>query len=125
MPFVVPIERARTEYPDYSFVSALTPSEQKAAFHLRDSEGRDLCLKIISPSYAVDRLTREIEAPQSIDHPGVVRLLEYTFSARPGNHRHILVEEFVEGTDLAASLTGQPWEVERTTPLLLWPRIGS
>ena len=81
MPFSVPIEIARAEFPSFEFVSPLTPSEQKAAFHVR-REGKELCLKIISPSYGMDRLQREVLAMQAIDHPNVVRLVEYEFSAR-------------------------------------------
>jgi hypothetical protein len=30
VPFVVDIDKARADFPDFEFVSALTPSEQKA-----------------------------------------------------------------------------------------------
>jgi serine/threonine-protein kinase len=104
MPFIVPIEAAREQFPQYEFVAALTPSEQKAAFHVKDSEGRDLCLKIIAPDYEMDRLSREIRALQSIDHPNIVQLREYTYSSSPGYQRHYIIEEFVEGKDLAEIL---------------------
>lgn len=111
MPFVVPIEEARSAYPEYEFVASLTPSEQKAAFHVRDASGNDLCLKIIAPNYEVDRLRREIQALQLITHPNVVRLVEYTFSSRPGSLRHFMIEEFIAGADLSDSLIeGQKWE---------------
>jgi len=111
MPFVVPIEDARSAYPEYDFVTSLTPSEQKAAFHVRDASGNDLCLKIIAPNYEIDRLRREIQALQLITHPNVVRLVEYTFSSRPGSLRHFMIEEFVAGADLSDSLVeGQQWE---------------
>src|SRR4051794_5115023 len=81
VPFVVPLAQAQRDYPNYTFVAALTPSEQKAAFHVRDQAGTDLCLKIISPNYDIDRFHREITALQSIVHPNVVGFKEYTFSA--------------------------------------------
>jgi eukaryotic-like serine/threonine-protein kinase len=110
MPFIIPINQARAEYPEYTFIAALTPSEQKAAFHIKSREGQDLCLKIISPSYQIDRLHREILALQSLAHPNVVRLIEYTYSTKPGHQRHFMVEEFVAGTDLAARVVpGTPW----------------
>lgn len=110
MPFVVPLAQAQAEYPEYTFVAALTPSEQKAAFHVRDQAGADLCLKIIAPNYGFDRLDREIQALQSLDHPNVVSLKEYTFSSKPGHRRHFMVEEFVDGVDFAARLLpGHPW----------------
>lgn len=110
MPYVVNIQDAQSQFPDYVFVNALTPSEQKAAFHVKDSEGNDLCLKLINPDYSMDRLDREIQALQAIDHPNVVKLLEYTFSARPGHHRHFILEEFIEGTDLSTRLAaGNAW----------------
>lgn len=112
MPFEVPIEDARADFPVYTFDAPLTPSEQKAAFKVRDAEGNVLCLKIISPDYSMDRLQREIEALQSIDHPNVVQLREYTFSSRPNMRRHFILEEFIEGTDLADAL-GAAWPSEQ------------
>jgi serine/threonine-protein kinase len=111
MPYVVRIEDAAAAYPEYRFVTPLTASEQKAAFHVKDADGNDLCLKIIAPDYRVDRLEREIRALQLIAHPNVVRLVEYTFSSRPGSLRHFMVEDFVHGTDLSARLVaGEQWE---------------
>lgn len=106
MPFIVHIEEAKAEYPNYNFIKALSPSEQKAAFHVLDSDGNDLCLKIISPDYSMLRLQREIHALQSLHHPNVVGLKEYTFSSREARTRHYLIEEFIPGTDLTERLTG-------------------
>lgn len=110
MPYIVPIADAKDQFQDYTFVKALTPSEQKAAFHVQDKEGRDLCLKLIAPNYSVDRLNREIQALQNIDDPNVVMLIEYTYSSKPQQQRHYIIEEFIEGDDLTIRLTGQPWE---------------
>ncbi len=112
MPFEVPIEDARRDFPDYTFEERLTPSAQKAAFKVRDADGNVLCLKIISPDYSMDRLQREIEALQSIDHANVVNLKEYTFSSRPDARKHFMLEEFVEGSDLADAL-GTAWDLDR------------
>lgn len=110
MPFIVPIQDAQYEFPDYNFIAALTPSEQKAAFHVQDADGKDLCLKIIAPNQHIDRLQREIQALQSIDHANVVKLVEYTFSSRSQQQQHYMIEEFIEGTDLTVRLTqGQGW----------------
>ena len=112
-PFTVPIAQATILFPEYTFVRALTPSAQKAAFHVRDNQGRDLCLKIISPDYERDRLDREILAMQSLDHPNVVKLIEYTFSSKPGQQRHYIIEEFIDGRDLRQILVpGQPWTLQ-------------
>jgi len=108
--FTVPLAQAAAMFPEYTFIRALTPSAQKCAFHIRDQQGHDLCLKIISPDYERDRLDREIQALQNLDHPNVVKLVEYTFSSRRGHHRHYLIEEFVDGKDLKDILVpGQPW----------------
>jgi serine/threonine protein kinase len=110
MPFTVPQAKAEREFPEFTFITPLTPSEQKAAFHVQDKQGRDLCLKIISPNYDVDRINREIHALQSISHPNVVRLEEYTYTSTPAGLRHYMVEEFVEGEDLADRLVaGHAW----------------
>lgn len=113
MPYLVDIKQAETMFPDFTFVQALTPSEQKAAFHVKDKDGTDLCLKLIAPNYERDRLDREIQALQTINHPNVVKLIEYTFSSKPGHQRHYIVEEFIEGQDLTAILLpGTPWIIK-------------
>src|SRR5215813_7131047 len=101
MPFSVSIPDAEAQFPDYTFIKALTPSAQKAAFHVKDRNGHDLCLKVVSPGYERERLDREILAMQKITHPNVVSLIEYTFSSKSGQQLHYIVEEFVEGADLA------------------------
>jgi serine/threonine-protein kinase len=112
-PFTIPLAQAAAMFPEYKFVRALTPSAQKAAFHVRDAQNHDLCLKVISPAYERDRLDREILALQSLDHPNVVKLIEYTFSSKPGQHRHYLIEEFVDGKDLREILVhGHPWPLK-------------
>jgi serine/threonine protein kinase len=113
MPYLVDIKDAEKMFPDYKFVRPLTPSEQKAAFQIQDKDGRMLCLKLIAPTYERDRLDREITALQSIDHPNVVRLVEYTFSSTQGQQRHYIIEEFVDGQDLQATLIpGKPWHLK-------------
>jgi len=113
MPFVVPLTDAERQYPQFRFVSVLTPSEQKCAFHVQDANGRDLCLKIISPSSDVARVHREIAALQQISHPNVVPLVEYTYSTTPGGQVHHIIEDFIDGTDLTALLTGSAWDCKR------------
>jgi serine/threonine-protein kinase len=68
---------------------------------------------LIAPNYERDRLDREIQALQSIDNANVVKLVEYTFSSKPGDLRHYVVEEFIEGQDLQDILvTGKTWLVK-------------
>ena len=113
MTFSIALTDAQEQFPEYEFVEQLTPSAQKAAFHVRDGDGIDLCLKIVSPTYERDRLDREIRAMQTVDHPNVVRLREYTFTSKPGHQRHFIVEEFVEGADLTDRLKHDaPWPME-------------
>jgi len=113
MPYIVPIDQARALFPDVEFVAALTPSAQKAAFHVRKDD-RDLCLKLISPDYGTDRVHREILAMRKIDHPNVVKILEYEFSAKEDAEKHYLVEEFVAGADLSDHIVpGHPWSVDK------------
>ncbi len=113
MAFIIPIDSARTQFPDYEFVAALTPSAQKSAFHVR-RDGKDFCLKIIAPNQALDRVQREVLAMQALDHPNIVKVLEYEYSAKAGTARHYMVEEFVAGDDLSAHMTpGQGWEIAK------------
>lgn len=111
MPYHVSMDDARAQFLDYVFIRALTPSAQKAAFHVRDAAGNDLCLKLIAPNYATDRLNREILALQRIRHSNVVRLKEYVFSSKNGDQKHYIVEEFIHGEDLSELLhPGVKWE---------------
>lgn len=113
MPYTVDIQTAISMFPEYTFVCALALSEQKAAFHVKDATGTDLCLKLIAPNYERDRLDREIQALQSIDNPYVVKLVEYTFSSKPRDLRHYIVEEFIDGQDLQEIIaTGKKWSAK-------------
>lgn len=111
--FIVPINSARAQFPEYEFIAALTPSAQKSAFHVR-RDGRDYCLKIIAPNQALDRVQREVLAMQALDHPNIVKVVEYEYSAKAGASRHYLVEEFVAGDDLSAHMVdGQGWTIAK------------
>lgn len=113
MAFIVPIDSARAQFPDYEFVNALTPSAQKSAFQVRRG-GKDYCLKIIAPTQTLDRVQREVLAMQALDHPNVVKVLEYEYSAKLGQAKHYMVEEFVAGDDLSAHMSpGQAWMIEK------------
>jgi eukaryotic-like serine/threonine-protein kinase len=108
--YTVAIEDARRRFPEFTFVGQLTLSAQKAAFHVRDADGNDLCLKLIAPNYGRDRLDRGILALQSIRHPNVVQLIEYAFSSKGGEQKHYIIEEFVAGEDLSDRLSpGTAW----------------
>ena len=108
MPFNITIEDAKKQFPSLTFVKALTPSEQKAAFHVVDSEGNNLCLKIINPNYEIARLNREIHALQTVNHPNVAKLKEYVFSSKNGQQEHYMIEEYIEGSDMT-SILGRVW----------------
>jgi len=117
MPYIVPIETARAWFPEYIFISSLTPSEQKAAFHVR-KDGQDLCLKLIAPTSDRERIDREILVLQGLSHPNVVKLVEYTYSTTNGVLRHFSVEEFVEGVDLSMVIeTDKPLDTKRVASL--------
>lgn len=118
MAFHVDIDDAKKMFKEYTFVNALTPSAQKAAFHVRDKDGNNLCLKIVSPNYEIGRVHREISAMQKIKHANVVQLIEYTYSTTPGSLKHFLVEEFIEGDDLDVHLT-VAWERERVSKVFV------
>ncbi|MHC4112463.1 MAG: serine/threonine-protein kinase [Planctomycetota bacterium] len=110
MPFSITIEEAQKQFPSLKFIKALTPSEQKAAFHVVDSEGNNLCLKIINPNYEIARLNREIHALQTVVHPNVAKLKEYVFSSKNGQQEHYMIEEYIEGSDMS-SILGKAWNL--------------
>lgn len=108
------MNQAAADYPEYTFHAALTPSEQKAAFHVTDEHGKHLCLKIINPNSEAARLEREVRALLDIQHDNVVKLVKYTCSLSPSQQRHYMVEQFVDGTDLSDALVaGQSWAVRQ------------
>lgn len=115
MPYIVPIDQARVQYPEYNFIDALTPSEQKAAFHVVNNSGDHYCLKLISPDYQTERLDREIRALLTISHSNVVTMVDYTRSFHRGLQRHHIIEEYIEGCDLSSYITpGNCWPVQNT-----------
>lgn len=102
------------DFPQFTVVRSLTPSEQKAAFEVTDAAGQRLCLKLIAPNYDLGRLQREIHALQTLSHKNVVSLKEYTYSSKGGQQLHYMIEEFVDGEDLTASLSSPtPWKRDR------------
>lgn len=111
MTYIYPIEQARREYPEFTIISALTPSAQKAAFHVKRN-GEDLCLKIVAPNYQIVRLERELIALEGLSHPNIVKLIGYHNSTVEGIRKHYILEEYIDGTDLRAYL-GNPWPRDR------------
>lgn len=103
MPYLIPLDKAKELFNEFEFISPLTPSEQKAAFHVRRAD-EDFCLKIISPNFTFSRIEREILAMQNIAHPNVVRLVEYGDSYKNGLRKHYILEEFIEGEDLSGKI---------------------
>lgn len=102
------------DFPQFKVVRALTPSEQKAAFEVVDASGHRLCLKLIAPNYDLGRLQREIHALQTLSHRNVVSFKEYTYSSKGGQQLHYIIEEYVDGDDLTASLAvSNPWKRDR------------
>lgn len=111
MAYIVPIELARKVFPQFSFVRALAPSVQKAAFFVQNSNGDNLCLKIISPEYEKERLERELQALQSLSHPNIAKLREYVYTVKFGEVLHYIIEDYIEGNDLSELIgTQNKWE---------------
>lgn len=119
MVFQVDIQIARREHPHYEFLSALTPSAQKAAFRVR-KDGRDFCLKIIAPNQSLERVQREVLAMQSIEHPNVAKIVEYEYSARHGATRHFLIEEYIDGADLSQKFgSDKTWGIKEVKEIFV------
>lgn len=112
--FDISIDDARKLCPEFKFIARLQKSAQKAAFHVQNDAGEDLCLKIISPSADLARVQREIEGLRSLDHPNIVKLRHYELAVTATNTRHFSVEEFISGKDLAELLEpGKPWPLPK------------
>ncbi|MBM7845371.1 serine/threonine protein kinase [Herpetosiphon giganteus] len=110
--YIVPLEEAQKLYPDYTFIKALTPSAQRAAFHVRDEKGIDLCLKIIHDNDDDERLRREIGALYDMNHKNLAKLIIYENSVRYGVQRHYLVEHFIDGCDFTETLSKAPLSLD-------------
>lgn len=70
--------------------------------------GQVVAIKVLSPEYVEDsmllkRFRREFDVASKLDHPHIVRVLEYGMD---GNYPYIVME-YVEGTSLAAILRRQ------------------
>jgi serine/threonine-protein kinase len=117
MPFVVPITDAQRLFPEYKFVRALTPSEEKAAFQAKDpSTDADLCVKIINPLTPVERVGRELQALAALNHKNLSSLVAYHNTITKDGHRHATVEPFIDGVDLAAWITpGRNWRLKEAS----------
>lgn len=114
MAYEVSLTDAEAAYPEFTFIERLPQSAHKAAFHVQDGRGNDLCLKLVSPDFEIDRLQREILAMHAIEHPNVARLIEYVQTTTEDQTRHHMLEEYVEGCDLSDLLIpGEPWALER------------
>ncbi|MGE0768171.1 MAG: serine/threonine-protein kinase [Hyphomicrobiaceae bacterium] len=117
--FDISVETASKLCPEYKFIKRLAKSAQKAAFHVQDASGLDLCLKIIAPNASLERVQREIEALDSLDHPNIVKLHYYEISISEKGFRHFAVEEFIDGCDLSDVLKpGKPWALDDAASLL-------
>lgn len=103
----MPLTEAQLRFPDYTFIKALTPSVQKAAFHVRDKKGLDLCLKLVDPYSDLLYVRREIEALRQTNHPNVARLYHH-YDAPPKEEglprQPIIIEHFIPGEDLTAKM---------------------
>lgn len=111
MAYILPIEEAQRRYPEYEFIGALTPSAQKAAFHVKDkATGLDLCLKDINPESDLVYINREIQALTRLAHRNVARLYRNLDESGPDGRRHCIIEHFIPGEDLDARMPdGVKW----------------
>ncbi len=117
--YTVPLDEAQRRLPEFTFIQALTPSVQKAAFHVRNREGLDLCLKLVDPYSDLHYVGREIEALRKLDHPNVARLYHH-YDAPPldeGSPRQpIIIEHFIPGVDLSSRMPPHhAWSLEEAS----------
>ena len=121
MTFSITLEQAQEICPQYTFVRALTESAQKAAFEVKDPQtDESLCLKIISPEYQQDRLTREIQSMIEIRHRNVANFREFTQTLRRDYQVQYVIEDFVAGGDLKDHISqDNPWPLKRAKTFFL------
>lgn len=87
--------------PEYSINQRLRPSAQKAVFIAEDKDKKKVALKIYNPHANIERLRREIEVMMKLDSPYVASLIEFNQRVTAQGSIIYIVEEFVDGPDLA------------------------
>lgn len=84
----------------YKFVRACDAGAFKKTYHVTGGN-KDIALKLIVGDISAERVQREIEALQVVDHPHISRLLHVDTIERGGKRVVYLLEEFLSGGTLA------------------------
>jgi serine/threonine protein kinase len=91
----------------YSFVAKVGEGAFKETFHVQGREGGSLALKVYKSNAREERTDREIQAMQTCNHPGVVRILSLeAFDIEEGRY-FFSTEEFLAGGSLKNRLKTQ------------------
>lgn len=89
---------------NYVFVQLCDAGAFKKTFHVRDSNGTDLALKLLIKAGNADRVQREIAAHQACRHPHISHLIDVGNIDHQGQPLVYFVEEFLSGGTLGARL---------------------
>jgi serine/threonine-protein kinase len=116
-----PDHSGKTLAGQYDVIQALARSGFSVVYEARDRQtGGRVALKVLLPTaqdrgWARDQFAREVAALRSIEHPGVVPVLDswVTAAGEP-----CLVMAFLDGPTLRAALRGGPLLVERAARIV-------
>ncbi|GIO22275.1 protein kinase [Oceanobacillus sp. J11TS1] len=101
MVFDISAAEVQALLPEYTINQRLRPSAQKAVFIAEDKHKDKVALKIYNPHANIERLRREIEVMMKLDSPYVASLIEFNQRVTAQGSIIYIVEEFVDGPDLA------------------------
>lgn len=111
------------DYPEifgYSILGVIARGGQGVVYHaVQDTTGQEVAIKVLDPTLtgltrqARERMSREIHIVGSLNHPGIVRVLD---SLKLSDGREALVMEYIRGDQLNQWLLQNP---DRSEPYLL------
>jgi serine/threonine protein kinase len=96
---------------NFCFVKFVDKGAFKKTYHVKDSKGQSLALKIFQSIKSIQRTKREIEAMQRCNHTNVAKLLSVdTFNLKSDGYL-FLIEEFLSGGTLTKKLESGPLKI--------------
>lgn len=109
------LSEAKQHFPSLDVRRELRVSGQKSVFEAWRG-GEHLALKVFGPGTDIERVEREIEAMTTFSSRHVARVVEFQQRISQGQRLSYLLEEFIEGQDLA--------EVVRSRGALPWQEVA-
>lgn len=104
MSFNLEVTEAQAWIPEVKVLRKLKGGGQKVAF-VAERASETFALKIYDPARIDERVYREAHAMLTINSPYIIKLAEFHYKATPQKVFVYLLEEYIDGSDLADVLT--------------------